>query len=395
MSIRKTSQRVQVCLRRMALILVIPLGMSSCETVAPALLKLGLSFGQDLLAAASVNYAPRYASQLETLLTVLASEVTGMKFEARLARQGYQPPPPEYLRYQNRYPNTGYTTQPASGPSSQNPYGQPTQNPYGQQQPQYPDSQPAQNPYGQPQDPYATQNPYGQPTQDPYEAQSQDPYGQQQNPYGTANSQRSDNPYATRGLVPIAMNVAILAQRAGEVDLQPIEDGEVLYDGKGDPARGDKIKVHFSTNCDCYVYVVGVDATGYVARMYPDPDAEHKDQVDAGRVYVLPEGDEWWGLDNYPGVEQIYFVASYTRREDIEAAIEQMAAQPRKVTHGEYRAVAEPAVIPSVRGLVKVKARDSIVVLAANGIAQEVTPTSFFSETAGGELVITRWFKHQ
>jgi hypothetical protein len=99
MSIRKTSQRVQVCLRRMALILVIPLGMSSCETVAPALLKLGLSFGQDLLAAASVNYAPRYASQLETLLTVLASEVTGMKFEARLARQGYQPPPSEYLRY--------------------------------------------------------------------------------------------------------------------------------------------------------------------------------------------------------------------------------------------------------------------------------------------------------
>ena len=352
---------------RLAL-MVLPLGLFGCEAVGPALKSLALAFGQDLIAAASVNHAPRYAVEVESLLVALAAQATGMQFQRQLAASGYQPRP----RDLGRQNNAGYRDVYASN-----------------------------NPYGQPNDPYAQQpnDPYAQQSNDPYAQQSNDPYAQQSiDPYAHNNRR---NPYAqpgaaypVRSIAPIQLDAALLAQKAGTSRLVEVQDGDVLVDGGDTPARGDLLKVHFRTNCNCYVYVIGVDATGYVAQIYPDAEENHSNPVRGGASYLVPAGEQdWWAMDSFKGVEQVYFVASYTQRDDIEEALTNLAGMPRNVDPATYRPVAQAAIVPATRGLVKVKAQP--IQVPSGNAEVEFTPTSFSSEQPGAEVVVTRWFRHE
>ena len=416
--------------------------LGACQAVAPALTTLGLAFGQDLLAAASVNYTPRYAVQVEQLLVALAQQMTRMQFQPQLAAAGYVPPPPVYAA-QNRYGQNPYgqstygqgtSAQDPYG-QSQSPYGQTTQDPYGQ----------SQNPYGQSQNPYGqTQNPYGTVQTPPYVASSQNPYGNTSpnavygqsgsvdpnNPYG-ANPHPSQAPndpyaiqspygasggygnapadpyaqaqsqpmpanpygYAVRGIEPVVVSIDLLAKRAGARDepLETLEDGATLRDGRGNPAAGDRLKVRFTANCACWVYVIGIDATGYVAQIFPDVDGGTGNPVEPNREYLLPAADEWWALDDQRGVEQIHVVGAYVQRTDIEDALGALAVQPHTATRG-YRPVAELADIPTTRGLVKIK--DATPVEAVAG-AQTIVPTSFLGRADEIGIVASRWFRHE
>src|SRR5690554_596715 len=84
--------------RAVVLFLVAPALVAGCANVAPRLTNLAVAFAQDLLAAVSVNYSPRYATQVEELLVALAREVSSLPLEAQLAHSGYRPPPPDYAR---------------------------------------------------------------------------------------------------------------------------------------------------------------------------------------------------------------------------------------------------------------------------------------------------------
>lgn len=372
--------------------------MVGCNAVMPAFNALALAFGQNLIAATSVNYAPYYAQEMEALLVALARTTTGLELQATLAQSGYQPPQPSYAA--NQPQNNPYGQQSTQGNSQSNPYGQQndpyaqqsdpsaqSNNPYAQQS-NDPYAQQSNDPYAQSSDPYAQQTPPPSQSGDPY-AEQADPYAQSSDPYAQQN-----NPYATRGIQPIELEANILAQRAGSTRLFAIEDGEVLRDGGNDPASGDLLKVQFKVNCACHVYVIGVDATGYVAQIYPDAEEGHSNPVAAGRDYLVPEGPEdWWGMDSFKGVEQVFFIASYTRREDIEQVLSRMANQPRNVSLQSYQPVTEAAYAPSTRGLVKVR-KDPVSVKTASG-TQSFTPTLFASEETTGEVVVTRWFRHE
>ena len=189
----------------------------------------------------------------------------------------------------------------------------------------------------------------------------------------------------------------MIAQRIlpdGQVTLEAIEDGDVLHDGRGNPEAGDKIKITFRTNCNCYVYVIGIDATGFVAEIFPDPDSSVGNPVSAGKQYTFPEGDIWWGLDEYRGTETIYFVASHSRRTDIEDVIARLASTERRIPE-DYKTVQVPAVIPQTRGLVKVQSGKPVAIQAQSGTTHKVNPTDFTSAVSGIDLVVTRWFSHQ
>ena len=160
--------------------------MIGCEAVAPVLTQLVVKFGQDLIAAASVNHAPRYAVEMESLLLALAQQATGVQMQSQLAQIGYQPPPPKYQQQNNQGQyNQGQYNQDQYG---QDPYNQSQNDPYGQ------NNSASNNPYGQSNNPYQqpgnpsgqSNNPYQQPN-DPY-GQSNDPYQQPNDPYGQANN---------------------------------------------------------------------------------------------------------------------------------------------------------------------------------------------------------------
>jgi hypothetical protein len=411
--------------RASALAGVVLAAAAGCQTVAPALTSLLMAFGQDLLAATAVNYTPRYAVEVENLLAVLARQATGLEFQGQLAQAGYQPPPPEYLQNQQPgYDQTGGYGQygQAAGAGGYGQYGQTAGGGYDQtaSYPQYGQQSPDQDPYATTDttDPYGSGPPSsdtaGYP--DPYtsgtgtadSAESGYGYGYGQATYGNdytppAGSDYQD-PYAagpgnrtrSAGGGPISLGVALLARRAGSTTLTTVEDGDTLHDGRGDPSRGDLLRVHFQSNCACWVYVVGIDATGYVAQIFPDADSGQGNPVTAGTNYLMPGGDDWWGLDDHRGIEQVYFVAAREPRPEIEAAVARLAAQPRQLASTDYRPVSEPAILPNTRGLVKVSAPAPVNVPQGGGSASaQVTPAIFTNNDDATDLVITRWFRHE
>ncbi|HEX7034241.1 MAG TPA: DUF4384 domain-containing protein [Pseudomonadales bacterium] len=304
--------------------------LGACQALPPAVGTALVGFGQDVLAAAAANFAPQYAASMENLFLAMAETATGMPF-TQPVQDGGDP-----------YAEAGY-----------------------------PDGEYANGEY------------------------AEEPYGQVD--YGAS---AAIAPTAPSGYPPpagIGLDVALLAQErlpGGQVRLRPVQDGDVLHDGRGDPEAGDKIKIFFSANCACHVYVIGVDATGYVANIFPDGVTHTAGPVTPGAQYLVPGGSTWWGLDTYRGIEQIYFIASHTRRPDIERLVAELAGR-RPDLPASYRPVREPAVLTTTRGLAQVQSAAPTVVATEQGAGQPVSPTSFQSTVADADLVITRWFRHE
>ena len=385
--------------RRMSavtLVLVFTL-LGGCETVVPSLARIAVAFGQDMLSAASVNYAPRYAVEVEELLAAMASTVTRMEVKPQLKEQGYQPPPPKYMskvaaqREQRQgVGNSGYEND--SGGYDDGAYGDESYGDGGYEDPGYNEGGYGEN-GGYDEDGYASDDETYDDTnyedsgyQDSYAAYETDEYGDDlaRNSGGYAND---GNDYA------LSLDTSLLALIDGSTVPVALNDGAILRDGRGDPSKGDKMKVHFQANCRCYVYVVGVDSTGFVSQIFPDPDDSIGNPVQTGTDYLMPSGDQWWGLDDQRGIEQIFFIASRTQRTDIEEAVAQLARQPRQLASAKVQPVSEPALVPPTRGLVKVQAPPVALQLGAQ--TAKINPTSFAATLKGSDLAITRWLRHQ
>lgn len=364
--------------RRVAAILATGgLGLAACQGLPPAVTTALVGFGQDMLAAAAHNFAPQYASSVQNLLFAMAETATGAPF----TQQAYV----ENQSHGGTHHHGGhYDTGP--GPYADGSYDQ---GEYLQQhgsQDSYHESYYGQGDYDQGD---YDESSYGQ-SGVAQAAQAQPPsYTQQPGAYAHQGSER-----ARRGP---GLEVALLAQQRthdGQVRLRPVNDGDVLRDGRGDPAQGDKIKIFFSADCACYVYVIGIDATGYVAQIFPEGDFRAAGRVLPGQKFLLPEGTTWWGLDETRGIEHIYFIASRERRPDIEDLVVQLAGQ-RPSLPADYRAVREPAVVAMTRGLVQVQSAAPTVVPTEYGASQQFSPTLFQATVEDADLVITRWFRHE
>jgi hypothetical protein len=334
----------------------ITFGAGCASLIAP----LAVKFGADLISSASTNYSAQYAGKVQNLLQGVYSKAT-----QRLQTQTASADP--YASQGGAYPQSAY---PQSVSPQGSPYPSATGDPYGS-------AQSGQGAY-----PSGGQSPY------PSAQASQYPSAQYgQDPYGSSTA--------------IVLDAAILAQRASDraarrTDPTPIQDGETLRDGGSDPRKGDVTKFSFRVNCDCYVYVIGADATGYIARIFPDPASGQTNPVRANQQYVVPEGTAWYGLDQYKGVEQVFFVASRTARQDIEGPLTQLAQTTRPAPPQNFRAVREPAMPSSVtRGLVKVQMGTPSAVQGESGQRYSFTPQAFASPSGADDVVVTRWFNHQ
>ena len=343
---------------------------AGCSSVAP-LAPLAVKWGADLISAAANNYSPQYSQQVESLLLAVYSDQVAKKMPGQQVGQA------------------GQAAYPAPAGQAQ-PYPQASSSPY-----------PAQA------DPYPS---VGVASNAPYPAQattsSNNPYPASSLASSLAGSQQGDgtsaSPYPPAGgssaAPAIVLDVAILAQRASDraarrTEPQPIQDGEVLRDGGSDPRKGDVVKFSFRTNCDCYVYVIGVDATGYVARIFPEKSGK---PVRANQQYVVPQGTNWYGLDQYKGTEQVFFIASRRPRPDIEASLQQLAQTSRSSLSRNYRPVREAALPDAAaRGLVKVNMGAKSTVSSESGQPYSFTPQAFAARPGTDDVVVTRWFRHE
>jgi hypothetical protein len=171
----------------------------------------------------------------------------------------------------------------------------------------------------------------------------------------------------------------------------PIQDGDVLKDGRGDPQAGDKFKIVFRPVADCFVYVIAIDGSGWAQGLFPSKNSSSMNPVRKGQEYLLPEGPYWYSLDQYRGVETIYFVAAYQRRADIEEILVKIAGRERSATAVPEK-VEQAPVLP--HGFSTIQPGQPAVVKTESG-ETPVTPMRFFANQAGEDLRVTRWFRHE
>jgi hypothetical protein len=321
-----------------------------------------------------------------------------------------------YGQSSNQYGTSQYGTQNQPGV---NPSGTP--NPYGAQQ----------NPYGgtatyPPQQGYDPNNPYGTGAAQQGYGQVQQGYGQQVQPgygsssaygqqqqqqaygggYGTASQQYGGQQYGGQqygstnvyprglGTEPVAVDVAMIRQKQGAKGKEVVlmNDGDVLKDGGANKESGDRFKIVVRTNCDCYLYIMSIDGSGWAEPIYPSKDNKAATAVKKDQEYAFPEGGHWYTLDQVKGIETFFVVASANRRTDLEESIGHLAAETRPETKIVAK-VEEAPVIP--RGVGSVKSRGIIKIQDDTGTKIQVTPLSYAAAQSSQDVTVTRWFKHE
>jgi hypothetical protein len=275
-------------------------------------------------------------------------------------------------------------TQTPQGYDPNNPYGSAAGNQgYGQPQSAY--GQP-QTGYGQPQSAYGSQAPQQSNVYGSGYGTSGQPYGGQ---YGTAGVYPRGFPAE-----PVAVDVAMIKQKqtAKGKEVVLMSDGDILRDGGPNKEAGDKFKVVVRTNCDCYLYIVAIDGSGWAQPVFPGKEKPAANPVKKDAEYAFPEGPYWFSLDQVKGIETFYIVASANRRTDLEESFVQLASETRPAASLVAK-VEVPPVVP--RGVGSVKPRGIITVRDEAGASAQMTPLSYVAGQSGQDVTVTRWFTHE
>ncbi|MDH3503826.1 MAG: DUF4384 domain-containing protein [Nitrospirota bacterium] len=298
--------------------------------------------------------------------------------------------------YQTSYPQNqpyGYDPHNVAQPgqpytNDQNAQGQ-GYDPYGQQA--YPSDPNAQ---GYPSDPYAQQgypqdpNASGYPEQDPY---AQHTYPQDPNTQiGTETGIQTQETGTPIGLDVVMVKKTI---RNGAPVVLPIQDGDLLRDGRGNAAAGDKFRIMFRPNSDGHVYVIAIDGSGWAQGIFPPPTSPLANPVKAGEQYVLPEGNNWFSLDQFKGIETIFFVVSQDKRQDIEEILQSITGHERPASESPQQ-VTKVAMVPYGVGGTRPSAKP-FGLSEGSGQDHTIIPTSYLAQKAGQDLRLTRWFRHE
>jgi len=132
----------------------------------------------------------------------------------------------------------------------------------------------------------------------------------------------------------LAMN--IIGQRKepdGRFSEVIVRDGSVLQ-------SRDHFQVHVETNRRAHMYVLLFNSQGQASQLFPDPKMEQQGLIEAGRTIAVPDRELWFWLDDHPGTETVYVLASEEPLADIRLLLhkmEQANETERKKLSGEIK----------------------------------------------------------
>lgn len=105
----------------------------------------------------------------------------------------------------------------------------------------------------------------------------------------------------------------VQAERKGEFMELALKDGMTLF-------NKDQYRLVLSPSEDCFLYVIGVDRNNPTL-LFPNEKIELNNRSLAKRDYQVPDGINWFTLDDQTGTETLYFVASRERLPDLEESV--------------------------------------------------------------------------
>jgi len=181
--------------------------------------------------------------------------------------------------------------------------------------------------------------------------------------------------------------------------LQKSDDGRRLMPVKDkvDLKSGDKFKMLLGLQKDGYVYLIHQGPGGEISLLFPYDLKKPGTIYDTGVWYFIPEWDAWFILDQNPGIETFYLLASTHRLSVLENLIKKYeATSAKEMAHIEkqilarihelqfqnrqFKSVAERPVpiVGSVRG---VDETSNQFIKDLTSIAVEISAKNFFSRT--------------
>ena len=375
------------------MVLLVAVSLAACPAI-PFVLPVALEFARSLFNATAKNYAPGYNEDLMALLQALVrpsgystgSAANSPPWPVYGPGPGNQPP----VMGGGYPPTANYPPPSSSSPYPGNPYPGGPNSP-GTGGSVYPNPPPPVANYPPPQNFPSSPTPYPDSSSSGYPPNSVSPPGAGG---GMPSANIPGKSYAqVNPSVPIALDVALLRKTVvnGRTVPVPIQDGDVLKDGRGNPQAGDKFKIVFRPTADCFVYVIAIDGSGWAQGLFPSKNSPSVNPVRKGQEYVLPDGAYWYSLDQFRGIETIYVVAVYQRRADIEEIFVKIAGRERSATAVPEK-VEQPPVLPNGFGTTQ-PGQPAVVQTESGEIP--VSATRFFTNQAGEDLRVTRWFRHE
>ena len=121
-------------------------------------------------------------------------------------------------------------------------------------------------------------------------------------------------------IAPLSLSMNIVGQRQepdGSYTEVIIKEGSLLR-------SRDHFQVHAETNRPSHVYVLLFDSQGQASQLFPDPKIEQPGFIEPARRTAIPDKDLWFWLDEHPGTETIYVLASEEPLNDIRGLLSKM-----------------------------------------------------------------------
>ena len=126
-----------------------------------------------------------------------------------------------------------------------------------------------------------------------------------------------------------------IAQEKDGLKLRPVGEKAVL-------TAGDKLKMMVELKEKRFVYVVYRNAQGELSQLFPRTPEQDPDRATFPARYFIPGQDAWFELDDHPGTETFYLIASDRKLNQLEYLIEQYrSAESAKKASLAEQAIAE------------------------------------------------------
>jgi CHAT domain-containing protein len=135
---------------------------------------------------------------------------------------------------------------------------------------------------------------------------------------------------------PLSLSMNLIGQRKepdGSYTEVIVREGSLLQ-------SRDHFQVHVETNRPSHIYVLLFDSEGSASQLFPDPKIEQPGFVEGGRKVAIPDKDLWFWLDERPGTETVYVLASEQPMTDIRGLLNKMdraSEAERKHLSGEIQ----------------------------------------------------------
>ena len=104
---------------------------------------------------------------------------------------------------------------------------------------------------------------------------------------------------------------------------------------------GDQIKFFVKLEPSVYLYFIYRSSQGEISVLFPHRFNQLDDNNSLSGKHYIPQGNQWFELDEHTGEEKFYLLASASRLFELEALINQYGFQDVRVRHYGNQAVIE------------------------------------------------------